>query len=258
MSLVNEKKQTKPVVDPAGRLDGKVALITGGTRGIGLAIAKAYAREGAKIVIASRTSSELKSALGELKEMGANATATKIDLNTFDNCRSLCNATLRAYGKIDVLVNNAGVLGPREDIIKYRLDDWENVMRVNLDAVFWMTKVALGSMIPENQGSIINVTSGVAEKGRARWGAYAVSKAAVQNLTEVVSEEVHRFNIRVNCVNPGPTRTMMREEAYPKEDPSTLPGPEDIVNPFIYLASDVSKGVSGTVFESRDWMGRTF
>lgn len=258
MSLVKENVVNNPVVAPANRLKDKVAVISGGTRGIGLAVAKAYVREGAKVVIASRSGAELKTALAELKDLGGDATATQVDLNSEDSCRMFINGALRQYAKIDILVNNAGILGPRTPILQYTTKDWDNVMRTNLDVVFWNTRAALGTMIPCNQGTIINVTSGVGTKGRAGWGAYAVSKAGVINLTEVVSEEVSKYNIRVNCINPGPTRTMMREEAFPQEDPNTLPKPEDIVNPFIYLASDVSRGVTGMVLESRDWVGRSF
>ncbi len=258
MSTTAEKTNTRPVVAPADRLKGKVALITGGTRGIGLAIAKAYALEGAKVIIASRTSSELKTALGELKELGADATGTKVNLNSWDSCKGLHTGAIRTYGKVDILVNNAAVLGPRESILKYPVDEWDKVMRTNTDVVFWMSKAALGSMIPENTGSIINVISGVAYKGRANWGAYSVSKAAVVNLTEVLAEEVATYNIRVNAVNPGPTATSMRAEAFPKEDPETLPKAEEITNPFIYLGCDVSKGVSGSSFDAKDWIGRSF
>lgn len=258
MSLIKEKVIPQPVVQPANRLAGKVALVTGGTRGIGLAVAKAYAREGAKVVIASRTSGELKTALEELKALGGDVVATKIDLSSWEACSALIASTLRTYATIDILVNNAAILGPRQKIINYPVDAWDEVMKTNLNAVFWLSKAALGTMIPNNGGSIINVSSGVAEQGRAEWGAYAVSKAAVENFSEVLSDEVASFNIRVNCVDPGPTRTMMREEAYPKENPETLPKPEDVVNPFIYLACEASKGVTGSVFKSKDWIGRSF
>lgn len=246
------------VVAPAGRLAGKVALITGGTRGIGFAVAKAYAREGAKLVIVGRQSSELKTALQILKELGSDVTAAKVDLNGREACEGLYTAAIRSYGKIDILVNNAAVLGPRLPLLNYPASDWADVMRTNVDTVFWLTKATLGSMIPMNTGSIINVISGLAHGGRANWGAYSVSKAAVLNLTEVLAEEVKPYNIRVNAINPGATRTMMRAEAFPKEDPQTLPNPEDIVNSFIYLATDVSKGVTGQAFEAQDWVGQSF
>lgn len=256
--MMSEVTEKPIVVTPANRLAGKVALITGGTRGIGFAVAKAYVAEGAKVIIASRTSEELKIALNQLKDMGADATAIKANLTSRDACESLYTAAIRSYGKIDVLVNNASILGPMSTIVNYPPAEWAAVMDANLNAPFWLTRAVLGTMIPANTGSIINVTSGVAAKGRAKWGAYAVSKAALLNLTEVLADEVKGYNVRVNAINPGPTRTMMRAEAFPKEDPATLPAPEDIVNPFIYLASDVSKGVTGTALDAKDWFGRSF
>lgn len=258
MVQVKDEKKNSPVVAPANRLAGKAALITGGTRGIGLAVARAYVLEGARVVIASRNADELRTAIGILKDLGGDVTGTKVDLSSRAAAESLYTAAIRAYGKIDILVNNAAVLGAQAEILRYPADEWDEVMRTNVDAVFWMTKAALSSMISANAGSIINVISGVALKGRAGWGAYSVSKAAVLNLTQVVAEEAARYQVRVNAVNPGPTRTMMRAEAAPKEDPETLPAAEDVVNPFIYLASDVSRGVTGQALESRDWFGRSF
>ena len=246
------------VVAPANRLKGKVALVTGGTRGIGLAVARAYAREGATVMIAARNSAELKLAVEMVKAEGGNVTGLKVDLNSAAACEQLYLGALRAHGKISVLVNNAAILGPRKSIVDSDVRDWADVMRTNLDVVYWLTKYALGTMIPANEGAIINVVSGVATKGQANWGAYSVSKAAVVNLTEVVAEEVSRYGVRVNCVNPGATRTMMRAEAFPTEDPAKLPKPEDIVNPFIYLASDASKGLTGQTLESSEWIGREF
>jgi NAD(P)-dependent dehydrogenase (short-subunit alcohol dehydrogenase family) len=111
-------------------------------------------------------------------------------------------------------------------------------------------------MVPQNAGSIINVSSGVGRRGREKWGAYAVSKFGIEGMTQVLAEEMKPYKIRVNSVNPGPTRTEMRAKAYPGEDPHTLPAPADITNAFVYLASDFSQGVTGEQFDARDWMGR--
>lgn len=117
-----------------------------------------------------------------------------------------------------------------------------------------MTQEVLKGMTAQRGGSIINVSSGVGRAGRARWGAYAVSKFGVEGLTQVLAEEVKELGIRVNAVNPGPTRTQMRADAYPDEDPMTLPVPDTIVPAFIYLASDDSIGVTGQSLEARDWL----
>ena len=148
---------------------------------------------------------------------------------------------------------NAGTLGPREPIIHYPVPAWEKVVKANLTAVFLVTREALGVMARQKEGVIINLSSGVGRIGKARWGAYAAAKFGVEGLTQVVAEEVKEWNIRVNAVNPGGTRTEMRAEAYPDEEPTTLPTPEEIAPIFVYLASDESREISGKSFDARDW-----
>ncbi|MCC6547230.1 SDR family oxidoreductase [Candidatus Sumerlaeota bacterium] len=244
MIAAQDASHAASVVQPAGRLQGKVALITNATRGLGFAIAKAYVREGAKVVLAGSIASELKVALDELSELGGDATATKISLGSQAACEQLFNGALRSYGKIDVLVNNASVVGPMVPIVQYSPRDWDETLRGNLDVVYWLSKAVLGSMIPSNGGSIINVTASVAKRGRARWGAYSVAKAGVENLTEILAEETSIYNIRVNCVDPG---------ALNESDSL-----DEVLNPFIFLASDVSRGTTGLHLLSSDWVGRSF
>jgi len=130
-------------------------------------------------------------------------------------------------------------------------------LKVNLTAQFLVTKEVLRLMIARREGSIINVSSGVGRIGKARWGAYAASKFGIEGLTQLLAEEVKEFNIRVNAVNPGATRTEMRAEAYPEEDPLTLPTPNEITAVFVYLASPESIGVTGKSFDARDWLNKS-
>ena len=155
-----------------------------------------------------------------------------------------------------MLVNNASFLGPRVPIADYPVSAWEDVLRVNLTGSFLMIQEALKIMMPQRHGSIINVSSGVGRAGKARWGAYAAAKFGVEGLTQVLADEVRELGIRVNTVNPGPTRTEMRALAYPEEDPLTLVTPDDIVPIFVYLASDASAAVTGQSLEARDWLSR--
>ncbi|MEQ8820252.1 MAG: SDR family NAD(P)-dependent oxidoreductase [Sumerlaeia bacterium] len=253
-----ETKQTAEAkaAAPKGRLAGKVCLITGSSRGLGRAIAHAYAAEGAKVAICGRDRESLMGVVKEVQSLGADCLAVKLDLADREDAVKLVDQVQRAFGRIDVLVNNAGILGPRKTIADFPDADWNKVIETNLNSVFWVTKEALGKMIPQNSGSIINVSSGVGRTARAKWGAYAVSKFAVEGLTQVLADEVKDYKVRVNSVNPGKLRTKMRAEAYPGEDPATLPSPADATNVFVYLASDASKGVSGDQFEAKDWMGR--
>jgi len=242
---------------PANRLAGKVVLVTGATRGIGRAIAHAAAAEGARVAVCGRTKDDLIAVSEELRSLGAECCAVKIDLADYASCVKLVDGVHRAFGRIDVLVNNHGVLGPRETLMEYPAEDWSSVLDVNLNSAFWVAKEALGKMVPQKTGSVIMVSSGVGRVGRAKWGAYAVAKAGVECMVDILAEELKEQGIRVNSVNPGGVRTTMRAAAFPSEDPSTLPAPADITNVFVYLASDASRGVSGERFDARDWMGRT-
>jgi NAD(P)-dependent dehydrogenase (short-subunit alcohol dehydrogenase family) len=240
-----------------GKLSGKVALITGASRGIGKAIAFAYAKEGAKVVICARKKTELERAGREIRAAGGEVAWLSADLSKTSDVKRLVKEAKRRYGTIHILVNNASVLGPREPIASYSLAAWDEVLKVNLTAMFVLTKEVLRLMIAEREGSIINLSSGVGRTGKARWGAYAVSKFGVEGFTQVLADEVRAANIRVNAVNPGGTRTAMRARAYPEEDPLTLPAPAEITPAFVYLASSESSGVTGKSFDARDWPKNT-
>jgi NAD(P)-dependent dehydrogenase (short-subunit alcohol dehydrogenase family) len=238
-----------------GKLAGKVALITGGSRGIGRAMALAYAEAGARVFICARQRPQLEKVLMEMQNGGAEVAGAAGDVGKVADVQRIVQATVDRYGVIDVLINNASLLGPRVPVVEYPPSAWEEVLRVNLSGVFFLTQAALKIMIPRRQGSIINVSSGVGRMGKARWGAYAVSKFGVEGLTQVLAEELRQQGIRVNAVNPGATRTTMRAAAYPSEDPRRLPLPEEITEIFVYLGSDDSREVTGQSFNAQEWRG---
>lgn len=235
-------------------LSGKVALITGGSRGIGRAIAEAYARQGAQVFICARDEKNLRAAIDEMRKSGGEIAGLAGDVGNQKDVQRIVSAAVERYGSIHILVNNASILGPRETIANYPPAAWEEVLRINLTGLFLMTRAVLPAMLARKAGSIINVTSGVGRHGKARWGAYAVSKAGLEGLTQVLADEVGQDGIRVNSVNPAATRTGMRAQAYPSEDPLTLPTPEEILPIFLYLASDASAAVNGQSLEARDWL----
>ena len=237
----------------AKQLSGKVALVTGGSRGIGKAVAAAYAVEGARVFICARNEESVARAVAEIRNQGGEADGITGDIGNPDDVDRIAQDAMARYGVIDVLVNNASLLGPRLPVADYPLTAWEDVLRVNLTGIFLMTQRILRVMMKRRSGSIINVSSGVGRVGRPRWGAYAVSKFGVEGFTQMLAEEVKDFGIRANAVNPGPTRTEMRAAAYPDEDPLTLPTPEKIAPVFVYLASDASRGVTGKSFEAQEW-----
>ena len=227
-------------------------MITGGSKGIGEAIARAYVREGAQVFICGRTRAEIDRTVSEIRADGKIA-GTVGDVGKLEDAGRIVREAVDEFGGIDVLVNNASLLGPRVSIASYPPEVWEEVLRVNLTGLFFVTQPVLQMMIPRRQGSIINLSSGVGRVGKARWGAYAPSKFGVEGFTQMVAEEVREFGIRANTVNPGATRTQMRAAAYPDEDPAKLPTPDQITEIFIYLASDQSAGVTGQSLDAREW-----
>jgi NAD(P)-dependent dehydrogenase (short-subunit alcohol dehydrogenase family) len=237
------------------KLINNVTLITGATRGIGKAVAAACLHEGARVFICARNQQEVAATVRELRyDSGAaqiDGCAGDVGKET-DVCR-IVDAVIERFQRIDTLINNASLLGRRVALVEYPFGQWEEVIRVNLDGVFLLSQQVVKRMIAQRHGSIINVSSGVGRVGRARWGAYAVSKFGLEGLTQVLADEVKEFGIRVNSVNPGPTRTEMRAEAYPEEDPLTLPTPEQITPIFVHLASAQSENVTGQMLEAQDW-----
>jgi len=240
---------------PEKKLSDKVALITGATRGIGKAVAAAYAREGARVFICARNEQEVAATVRELRRDIADAEIDGWagDVGKETDAFRIVEGVIKRFRTIHTLVNNASLLGPRAALVEYPVDQWKEVIRVNLNGVFFVTQPVVRRMIAQHQGSIINVSSGVGRVGRAHWGAYAVSKFGVEGLTQVLADEVKQFGVRVNSVNPGPTRTEMRAEAYPQEDPLTLPTPEQVTPIFVHLASAESIDVTGQTLEARDW-----
>jgi len=238
------------------RLQGKVALVTGGSQGVGRAVAAAYAREGATVIVTARHLERLEAAAAEIRKGGGNVVPLRADVADRQQVQQLAGEIKRRFDGLHVLVNNASLLGPRVPIVEYPEEDWQGVIAVNLHGPFFVIKACLPLMIPTGGGSIINVSSGVGRIGKPRWGAYAASKFALEGLTQVLAAELLPFHIRVNAVNPGGTRTGMRAAAYPEEDPLTLPTPEQITPVFVYLASDESRDVTGQSLEARDFMSR--
>ncbi|MBM4264073.1 MAG: SDR family oxidoreductase [Deltaproteobacteria bacterium] len=233
------------------RLKGKVALLTGASRGIGKAIARRYVEAGARVFICARGPHDLASAIDEIRGVGGEIDGAAGDISQIADVQRIVAAAQVRFGAVDVLVNNASILGPRVPIAEYPERAWQQVIDVNLTGLFLMTREVMGSMLARRQGSIINLSSGVGRTGKARWGAYAVSKFGVEGFSQVLADELKGSGVRVNVVNPGATRTAMRAAAYPDEDPLTLPMPETLGEIFVYLASDKAAGVHGRSLEAR-------
>jgi NAD(P)-dependent dehydrogenase (short-subunit alcohol dehydrogenase family) len=232
-------------------LEGKVALITGASQGLGRALVLAYAKEGARVVINARSEESIRPVAEEIESSGAEVLALAADVSKSADVEKLVDETVERFGRIDVLVNNAGVLGPRVEILEYPEEEWRRVIDVNLTGPFLVSKAVVVHM-PEG-GSIVNVVSGVSVEGRAKWGAYSVSKFGVEGLTQILASELEERGIRVNAVDPGGMRTGMRAAAYPEEDPLTRITPEENTGVFLYLASDESRDVTGERFKAQEF-----
>lgn len=231
------------------RLEGKAALVTGASRGIGLGIAKAFAREGASVFLCARGAVALREAAGEME---GDVSYLAVDVSDPKDAERLVAKALERFPDLEILVNNASILGKRGPIAELDVATWDEVIRVNTSSLFYVTRPLIPHLVSRGRGSIINVSSSVGRKGKPNWGAYAVSKFGLEGFTQVLAAELEPKGVRVNSVNPGATRTDMRAEAYPDEDPVTLPTPEDIAEIFVYLASDESRAVTGQAFEARD------
>ncbi|MGH9460464.1 MAG: SDR family NAD(P)-dependent oxidoreductase [Vicinamibacteria bacterium] len=239
-----------------GRLAGKAALVTGSSKGIGFGIAAAYLEEGARVFLCARGEKDLERAAAKLERIGSDVDYAVADVGDVDQAKRLVEAALSRFQDLSILVNNASILGKRAPIVETDAATWDEVLRINTSSIFYVTRPLLPALIERGSGSIINVSSSVGRKGKPNWGPYAVSKFGLEGFTQVLAEELRPHGIRVNSVNPGATRTGMRADAYPDEDPLTLPTPADIAEVFVYLASDESASVTGQAFEARDYLKR--
>lgn len=218
------------------RLKDRIALITGASRGIGAAIAKRYAAEGAHVIAVARTTGGLEELDDEIRALGGSATLIPLDLAKTEMIDGLAAPLLERFGRIDILVGNAGIFGRLTPLHQFPPNLWEEVFRVNVHANQRPIRAVHPLLFASPAGRAIFVTSTVSREIRAYWGAYAASKAALDNMIMGYAKEVAQSNIRVNLVNPGGTRSKMRAEAFPGEDPNTLPKPEDITEVFVALA----------------------
>jgi len=219
-------------------LKGKIALITGASKGIGAAVAKDYARAGAHVILLARNVSGLEAVDDEIKESGGEATLIPCDLTNFEAIEKLGPMLFDRFGGIDIFVGNAGMLGTLKPLPQISPREFEQVLQTNLLANFQLIRTLdpLLRNAKEGRAMFVSTSEGVI-KGRAYWGAYAVSKAALEAMVRVYADETRETNLRVNLIDPGAVRTDMRSSAKPGEDPMSLPAPKDITDMFIKLTS---------------------
>jgi NAD(P)-dependent dehydrogenase (short-subunit alcohol dehydrogenase family) len=238
-----------------GELVGRVIAITGASSGIGRAVALACAQFGATVILVGRNARKLEAVHGEIETAGSpEPTIALLDLEkaVASDYDQLASAVLERFGRLDGLMHNAGILGTLSPIEHYDVPTWCRVMHVNVTAAFALTQVLLPALKQSQDASILFTSSSVGRRGRAYWGAYAASKFATEGFMQVLAAEVENItSIRVNSLNPGRARTMMRRQAYPAEDINTLPLPETLTGPYIALLGPASRGVTGQTFDAQ-------
>lgn len=240
---------------PADLLRDRVVLVTGAGAGIGRAVSRAYAAHGATVVLLGRTIARLESVYDEIVAAGDPQPAIyPMDLAGAqpNDHEELCERIASELGHLDGLLHNAALLGSLSPLEHYELDQWQQVVQVNLNAVFLLTRTCLGLLKRAPDASVIFTSSGVGRHGRAYWGAYCVSKFAVEGMMQVLADELAaNTRVRVNSLSPGAVRTAMRAAAYPAEDTSRLAAPEDVVGAYLYLMGPDSAGCHGQSLDAQ-------
>ncbi|AAO55260.1 MULTISPECIES: YciK family oxidoreductase [Pseudomonas syringae group] len=236
-------------------LKGRVILVTGAARGIGAAAARAYAAHGASVVLLGRTEASLAEVSDQIKSAGQPQPliiALNLENATAQQYRELAARVEHEFGRLDGLLHNASIIGPRTPLEQLPDEDFMQVMHVNVNATFMLTRALLPLLKRSEDASIAFTSSSVGRKGRANWGAYGVSKFATEGLMQTLADELEGVTaVRANSINPGATRTGMRAQAYPDENPLNNPAPEDIMPVYLYLMGPDSTGINGQALNAQ-------
>lgn len=236
-------------------LKDRVILVTGAGRGIGAAAARTYAAHGATVLLLGRTEANLSALYDEIEAAGhPQPVVIPFDLETalphqYDELAAMIEAE---FGRLDGVLHNASIIGPRTPIEQLTGEQFMQVMHINVNATFMLTTALLPLLKLSGDASIAFTSSSVGRKGRAYWGAYGVSKFATEGLMQTLADEIDGLgSLRANSINPGATRTDMRAQAYPAEDPTNNPAPDEIMPVYLYLMGPDSKGINGQALDAQ-------
>lgn len=230
----------------SGALAGRIALITGASRGIGAAVAKRFAKEGAHVVLTARTIGGLEEVDDEIRAAGGSATLAPLDLRDPDAIDVLCASLYERFKRVDILVGHAGLLGPLSPIAHIAPKNWDETFRLNVTANYRLLRGLDAVLRQSSSGRAIFTTGGIPMENQPYWSLYASTKSALETMVKCYAEEVRRSNVKANLIDPVAVATVFREKAFPGEEPETLPKPEDITDAYVELASPACT-VSGTV-----------
>ena len=233
-------------------LNDRIILVTGASDGIGKEAALTYARHGASLILLGRNEAKLQQVASEVEQESQQAQWFTLDMAncTPEMCQQLADAIAASVPRLDGVLHNAGLLGDVSPMSEQVPAVWNEVMQVNVNATFYLTQALLPLLLKSDCGSLVFTSSSVGRQGRANWGAYAVSKFATEGMMQVLAEE-YQNRVRVNCINPGGTRTKMRASAFPTEDPEKLKTPADIMPLYLWLMGDDSRRKTGMSFDAQ-------
>ncbi|PWL00909.1 NAD(P)-dependent dehydrogenase (short-subunit alcohol dehydrogenase family) [Pantoea allii] len=235
-------------------LANRLILVTGASDGIGREAALTYARYGAEVILLGRSAEKLqhtKEAIGQLNQRPAHSVVFDLSDATPEQCHQLAGQLAQQFSHLDGVLHNASILGEIMPLADLDPQVWQQVMKINVDATFFLTQALLPLLLKSESGSLVFTTSSVGRTGRAGWGAYSVSKFATEGMMQVLADEYKNHALRVNCINPGGTRTKMRASAFPQEDASKLKTPADIMPLYLYLMGDDSRRKTGMSFDAQ-------
>lgn len=235
-------------------LQDRIILVTGASDGIGREAALTYARYGASVILLGRNDEKLRHVAEMMtQQTGQQPSWFTLDLLTCtaDDCHHLAQRVAGLYPHLDGVLHNAGLLGDVCPMIEQNPQVWQQVMQVNVNATFMLTQAFLPLLLKSDSGSLVFTSSSVGQQGRANWGAYAASKFATEGMMQVLADEYQNHPLRVNCINPGGTRTGMRANAFPTEDPQKLKTPADIMPLYLWLMGDDSRRKTGMTFDAQ-------
>ncbi|KAF6663114.1 YciK family oxidoreductase [Enterobacteriaceae bacterium EKM102V] len=235
-------------------LNHRIILVTGASDGIGQEAALTYARYGAEVILMGRNPEKLeqvRTSINQLNKRPAHQVVLDLAEATPERCQQVADQLAQQFPRLDGVLHNAGLLGEIVPLAELDPQIWRQVMDVNLDATFFLTQALLPLLLKSEAGSLVFTTSSVGRTGRAGWGAYAVSKFATEGMMQVLADEYKSQSLRVNCINPGGTRTKMRASAFPQEDANKLKTPADLMPLYLYLMGDDSRRKTGMSFDAQ-------